>query len=285
MKYDIASDITIICKILNLSYAELANELGVARSTVSRIVNGDTYPSDLFLEAFYSFAYKNNYQNVRINELKIQYAKEKCKNILFHGAREPIDGEIDLVHSRADIDIGVGFYLGESYEQSSSYIFPYKRSSVYLFDITELSKLRVKEYEVSLEWMLVVSYFRGQIEDYKDTSTIQKIIQELSNYDIIIAPIADNNMYEMMNQFARGEITDLQAINALSASYLGKQHVLKNIKACQSVKMVNRLYLCKEEREEIEIVRRENALNGMKKAKAMIEQYRRQGKYIEEILK
>ena len=88
-----------------------------------------------------------------------------------------------------------------------------------------------------------------------------------------------------MNMFARGDITDLQAISALSTSHLGLQHVLKTKKACNSVNMVDRLYLCKKERQDIEGVRRENAMNAFKHSREMIEKYRRQGKYIEEILK
>ena len=96
---------------------------------------------------------------------------------------------------------------------------------------------------------------------------------------------ADNNMYEIMNRFSRGEITDKQAINALSASHLGKQYVLKTEKACKSAVIVNRLYLCKSEREDIEKDRKEKSIMSLDNAKVSIEKYRRIGKYIEEILK
>ena len=284
MKYSISKDITTVCKLLNISYSELAKELGVARSTIMRIVSGQTYPSDMFLELFYSFAYENRYHNLRINEFKIRFAKENHQHILFHGARSQIELPIDLNHSRKEIDIGCGFYLGESFEQSSSYIFSNLKASIYLFDVSKTSELKIKELETSLEWMLIVSYFRGQLDSYKESKVLKKIIDELDNYDIIIAPIADNNMYETMNQFARGDITDQQAIYALSASHLGKQHVLKTKKACQCVEMVDRLYLCKNERKDIENKRREVALEANNKAKQMIEANRRIGKYVEEIL-
>ena len=111
------------------------------------------------------------------------------------------------------------------------------------------------------------------------------MIEDLEQFDVIIAPIADNSMYETMGQFARGEITDLQAISALSASTLGKQHVLKTKNACKAVKMVDRLYLCQAERKDIEQIQKESALVAVDKIKMAIESYRRQGKYIEEILK
>ena len=132
--------------------------------------------------------------------------------------------------------------------------------------------------------MLMVSYYRGQLNQYKDSKIIKKIIKDASKYDVIVAPIADNNMYEIMNRFARGEITDKQAINALSASHLGKQYVLKTEKACKSALIVNRLYLCKSEREDVEKERKGKSIMSFDNAKVTIEKYRRVGKYIEELL-
>ena len=284
MKYDVRNDILAISKILNLTLSQLSNHLGVARSTITRIVNEESYPSETFLEAFYSFAYNNHIKSIHLNELKVRYAQEKYGNILFHGAKKPIEGVIDLNHSRSDIDIGVGFYLGESYEQSSSYIFPFKNSSVYIFSTNGFEKLKVVEFSVSLEWMLMVSFYRGQLDEYKESNIVNEIIKKVESADVVIAPIADNDMYEIMMRFARGDITDLQASASLSASDLGKQFVLKSKKAIESVKMVDRLYLCKQERNDIETVRREKALTAKKTAKELIESLRRKGKYIEELL-
>ena len=285
MKFTISEDIKIVCKILDISYSELANELNVSRSTVTRVVNKEVYPKEMFLELFYSFAYQNRYRSIKLNDYKIQFATEQYEKVFFHGARLDVEGEIDLNHSRKNIDIGFGFYMGESYMQSSSYIFMNKKSSIYIITLKQDNNLKIKEYDVSLEWMLMVSYFRGQLYEYKDCKIIKRIIADISKYDIIIAPIADNNMYEIMNRFSRGEITDKQAINALSASHLGKQYVLKTEKACQSATIVNRLYLCRHEREDIEKDRKEKSIMSLDNAKTTIEKYRRIGKYIEEILK
>lgn len=285
MRYSIATDIKVVCTLLNLSFSELANELGVARSTVNRIVKEETYPNNNFLEIFYSYAYRNHIRSIDLNALKIQFAKDKCDKLLFHGSRQGIDPFIDLNHSRDDIDMGRGFYLGESYEQASFYVFSMNKSSIYVFDSSKLSSLKIKEYSVSLEWMLIVAYFRGQLEAYKNSSIIKKLIQDLNEYDVIVAPIADNNMYDIMNRFARGDITDKQAISALSASNLGKQHVLRTKKACSKVSAVDHLYISIPEREAIEKKAKENALLLSDKSKISIERFRRQGLYIEEILK
>ena len=284
MNYKIIDDIKTVCSLLHINHSALAENLGVARSTVMRIVKGETYPSDLFLSSFYSFAYQNSIHPLRLNELKIQFALDQYDKILFHGAKSAIEGDIDLIHSRKDIDVGVGFYMGESYEQASSYVFPYRHSSVYLLDTRELAGLRTKEFSVSLEWMLAVSHYRGYLQPYGQSPLIRELIAEVEGADVVIAPIADNDMYETMSRFARGEITDAQATSALSASHLGKQHVLKSELACRSVHPVERLYLCAPERQQIEAKRREAAQVALDKATLAIQTFRRQGKYIEEIL-
>ena len=285
MNYEIIGDIKTVCTLLNLTYSKLAEKLGIARSTIMRIVKGETSPSDLFLTSFYSFAYQNSIRSVRLNELKIQFAIDHYDKVLFHGAKSAMEGNVDLRHSRSDIDVGVGFYLGESYEQASSYVFPYRNSSVYLFDARGLRDLKTKEFAVSLDWMLMVSYYRGYLGSYTQSNLIRKLIEEVEQADVVVAPIADNDMYETISRFARGEITDMQTISALSASHLGKQHVLKSERACESVHAVERLYLCPLERQIIEEKRKEAAQIALDKSTLAIKTLRRQGKYIEEILK
>lgn len=285
MKYKVAEDIKIVCTLLDITFSKLAEKLNVSRSTVLRIVKKETYPSDLFLESFYSFAYRNNVRPILLNSLKTQFAFDQYDKVLFHGAKSSIDGDIDLQHSRNDIDVGVGFYLGESYEQAASYIFSNKKASIYVFDARKLDALKIKEFSVSLEWMLMVSYYREYLKEYENSKIIKRIISEINSVDVVIAPIADNDMYETMSQFARGDITDLQAISALSASNLGKQHVLKSELACKNIVVVDRLYLCALEREAIESKRRESAQIAMDKASISIKSFRRQGKYVEELLK
>ncbi len=284
MDYKTSADIDVVCSLLDISSSRLAEYLGVARSTVLRIQSGSVRPGELFLERFYSFAYSNPIRHIDLNALKIQFAQDAHPNLLFHGSRSFLNGEIDLAHSREGLDMGGGFYLGESYAQASSYIYPYKKSCVYLADGSKLSGLETYEYGVDLEWMITVCYYRGRLSAFSESSVLKGYLAKGAGKDVLIAPIADNNMFETMNQFARGEITDMQAISALSASSLGKQHVLKTEKACHKARLIDRLYLCEKERNEIEAKRKEAADIAKDKAKLAIIKCRREGKYIEEIL-
>lgn len=285
MDYSIVTDIKSVCTLLEITPSALAERLGVARSTVARILNGSTTPGDLFLQRFYSFAYENSFRRIDLNQLKVQFALDAYPCLYFHGTRTDIEGNVDLSHSRKELDMGPGFYLGESYDQASSYVFAFPRSSIYLFSGLKLQGLKVVEYGVDLEWMLLVCFFRRRIDAYASSPLLQDYVQKAMQAEMIVAPIADNNMFETMNQFARGGITDRQAIAALSASSLGKQIVLKTDAACQRIEAVDRLYLSPEERRDIEIARASSAWTARDKAKLAIEKYRREGRYIEEILK
>lgn len=284
MEYTIIEDINAVLKLLNLSISDLAESLDVSRSTIHRILNKKTKPSALFLESFYSFAYSNQIRKIDLNNLKIQFAKDMSGSILFHGAKNQIDGPVDLDHSRINLDFGPGFYLGESYEQASSYVCSNEKSSVYIFDTNGLKGLKVKTFDVNEEWMLLICYFRGQLEKYENKEKIVKLKESISGCDVIVAPIANNNMYDIMNRFVKGFITNEQAISALSASSLGKQVVLISKKACKRIKMVNRLYLSKIEKKDIIKINHDRALTMMDKATLSIQKYRRKGKYIEELL-
>ena len=62
-------------------------------------------------------------------------------------------------------------------------------------------------------------------------------------------------------------------------------YVLKTKKACNAVEIVDQLYLCEQEKKDIEHQRREDAIASFSQSRDAIEKYRREGKYIEELLK
>ena len=108
-----------------------------------------------------------------------------------------------------------------------------------------------KEFVVSKEWMLLIAYFRGRIEEYKESKVIKKLLEEIKSVDVIVAPIADNTMYSILDDFISGIITDEQCLNALSANRLGKQYVfLNNAAIDRSLKMLERCYYCNEEKKD-----------------------------------
>lgn len=284
MKYNFSKDMKAIREILGLSQSEFADQLGVERVTVSRNELGKTEPSPKFLESVYSYAFD---KKVKINKLKEMLLRDdlgRNEKLLFHGAKSEIDGNIDVHRGRQNNDFGQGFYTGESYEQAISFVSGFGNSSVYYLSFNDKG-LKCKRYEVNQEWMMVIAYYRGTLDEYKNHPTIKALVKESRDCDYIIAPIADNRMFQIINSFIAGELTDEQCKHCLAATNLGMQYIFISEKASSQAKLIERCYISANEREYYKNVRLEESKLGDDKVKLAKRQYRGQGRYIDEILK
>ena len=274
------NDLSLVLLEEDYTAEEVADSIGISRRTVFNILSGSIKPNKETLEKIYSFIYKDGY---RLNKLKEDIYKDTGKLILFHGSKKGID-QITISGSRIYCDFGNGFYLGETYKQAASFVCEYEDSSVYIFMLNK-SGLKIKCFDCELDWMIAICYYHGTINQYSSHPKVQKIIREIEKADIIIAPIADNKMFQVLGAFADGEITTTQAYHSLSSSTLGKQYVLKTQKAIDQLKQFERLYLCKEEKKELltgVMTHAEKIDEELKEAKR---KYRREGLYIDELFK
>lgn len=283
MNYKFSEDLKSIREILGLSQSEFADELGVERVTVSRNELGKTQASPKFLESVYSYAFD---KKIKINKLKEMLWRDDLgttEKLLFHGAKGEIDGEIDVHRGRQNNDFGQGFYTGESYEQAISFVSGFDNSSVYYLSFNDIN-LKCKRYEVNQKWMMTIAYYRGTLDEYKNHPTIKALVEESKDCDYIIAPIADNRMFQIINSFIAGELTDEQCKHCLAATNLGMQYIFISEKAVSQAKLIERCYISNNEREYYKNIRREESKLGNDKVKLAKRQYRGQGRYIDEIL-
>ena len=283
MEYRFTEDLKCIRELLSLTQAELAEQVGVELVTVSRHEQELFKPSAAVMEKTYAFAFE---KNIRINRLKEMLWREDLSpehKLLFHGAKGEITGELSVKAGRSNNDFGQGFYAGESYEQAVSFVSGFEKSSVYYLDF-DVSGLKSKEYHVDRDWMMTIAYFRGTLDAYRDHPTVQKLAADAGNADYIIAPIADNRMFQIINSFIAGEITDAQCEHCLSAINLGMQYVFLTEKAVKKVQPVERVYIAQNERKYYADVRSSESRLGEDKVKLARIKYRGQGKYIDEIL-
>ena len=207
--YHVWDDIGVIRELLHLSIEEFAQKIGVAASTVHRWKDNEEAISPKNLAAIYEFAFKHK---IHLNVIKAQLFKDSCKKghrILFHGSKAGIDGALSPEKSKSTNDFGKGFYCGESLEQSAMFVSGYSNSCLYIVDLDEKG-LRSINLSVERDWMLMIAYFRGKLDLYANHPIIQEILSRLDGVDYIIAPIADNRMFEIIDSFIDGEITDVQ---------------------------------------------------------------------------
>lgn len=283
MNYNFPEDMKSIREILGLSQSEFAEQIGVEQVTVSRNELGKTEPSAGLLEAVYAYAFA---KNVKINRLKEMLWRDdllQSEKLLFHGAKSEITGNIDIHRGRQNNDFGQGFYTGESYEQAISFVSGFEHSSVYYIRFDD-SNLKCKRYKVDQEWMMTIAYYRGVLDEYKDHPVIQKLIEASKDCDYIIAPIADNRMFQIINSFIAGELTDEQCNHCLAATNLGMQYIFISERAVSQAKLIERCYISDNEKEYYKRVRFEESVLGDNKVKLARKQYRGQGRYIDEIL-
>lgn len=283
MEFRVYEDIEVILTLLDVTIQEFANELGVSYSTVSRWKERGENVSPGNLEKIYEYAFK---KRIRLNKIKEQLFREECLEnhaLLFHGAKTDISGHISVEKSRRNNDFGQGFYCGESLEQSAMFVSNYPHASLYMldFDKTGMQELRLG---VEQDWMLMIAFFRGKLTAYENHPIIQRILNRLNGIDYVVAPIADNRMFQIIDSFIEGEITDVQCRHCLSATNLGNQYVFLTQRAADRIQILRKCYLASVEKEAYISIRSEDTEVSNDKVKIARKQYRGQGKYIEDIL-
>ena len=282
--YRIAEDIALISELLGISRLDLAKEIGIEQNTLYRWERGDNIPSTKNLMTFYDYVFK---KGIQLNEIKAQLHKEllesKGSTLLFHGSKNGINGSLSLESSRNENDFGKGFYCGESFTQAAMFVSGYESSSVYLYGMS-LEGLRKREFHVDQDWMLAIAWYRGKIRDFIEHPRIAALLDSIRQVDYIVAPIADNRMFEILNQFGDGEITDVQCQHCLSATNLGNQYVITSQKALDRLELQEHCFLSRAEKQYYLDSRKKDTAMGADKVKIARRQFRGQGKYIDEVL-
>lgn len=282
--YDISKDIKRIRMFFELSQSEFANLIGLSRSNILRIENNQIFPHPSTLESVYGYAYDNG---LNLNLEKSRFFEEEKGDsiVLYHGAKFEIEGEVDNKHSIKPNDFGDGFYLGETLKQSAEWVCGVPNSSVYCFYLKLNNNLKIKKLTVGREWLYSILYYRDGFSGKNVPIEVQSIVDEIESSDIIISPIADNKMYEIINKFINKEITDEACIHALSLTDLGNQYVLKTMKAIKCLKFIDRLYLNRHEKQDYTRIKIDSVFETENKVKMSLLEYRRKGNYIDELFK
>ena len=284
MNFELIKDIDSAKVVFGMNESGIASFLGISMMTLNRWRRGMVAPSYEALEKAYGRIYE---AGLNLNRVKEELYSSKLKDghaLLFHGAKGEMKGEPSIAYSEGKKDFGKAFYLGESFEQSASFVVNFDRSSVYVFDFDK-EGIKFKEFSVCREWMILIAYFRGRLQGYEDSPYLKGLLASLEGVDVVIAPIADNTMYTILDDFISGLITDLQCLNALSANRLGRQCVFLNDEAIKkSLRIQERLFYCQSERRDYRAYRLKEDEIGKNKVKLALREYAGKGTYIEDLL-
>ncbi len=127
--------------------------------------------------------------------------------ILYHGSFVVVD-KPDLAHSRSCLDFGKGFYVTPIYEQAAKWCDRFKRRgkdgivSHYMFDENAYNSLKTLIFDAYTEdWLdFILSCRRGQ---------------NVSEHDLVIGGVANDQVFNTVELFFDGLIDKAEAINRL----------------------------------------------------------------------
>lgn len=203
--------------------------------------------------------------------------------ILYHGSKFGISGEVKPI-SRDICDFGKGFYMGSEKKQALALICGYQNSKIYTLSVN-LFNLKVFEFEIGIEWALYVAFNRGKMDNIKGTKIYERFENLNKEYDVIIGYIANDRLFLTLDRFFSNDITDEVLIRSLSVLNLGKQYVFKTSKACEQIKIISVENISSDERELLKVESEKNRENAIELTEKVNIEYRRIGKYFDEILK
>lgn len=266
---------------LGLSQTELAEKLGVSFATVNRWEKGRCEPSRIALNAIKQVCTQNHIDYAQFKGNRMVVSDEVIT--LYHGSRSGIDGQIAPC-SREHCDFGRGFYMGTDRVQPLTLICNSDKAKLYTLEV-DLSGLKILDVEVGIDWALLVAFNRGKMESAKGTAIYNRIAEMADGCDMISGFIANDRMFVVLDRFFKGEITDAALVNSLSALKLGKQYVALTEKACGQIKIIKEEPVGETDREVLKVESEDNRRKGIALADEICRQYRREGRFFDEILK
>lgn len=203
---------------------------------------------------------------------------------LYHGSKGGIVGEIQPV-SRLRCDFGRGFYLGTVKEQAQALISDDQQPVFYTVELalSEIPDSRILTLEGE-EWAYFVLFNRGKLDQIKGSPMYKKYANLAAGKDVIIGPIADDNMNLAMRRFVNNEITDTVLLESLRYIDYGVQYVLKTEEACRKVKVLSETELSDKQLAAIQPYMAARRHKGDSIVKKMERRYRREGRYFDEIM-
>lgn len=276
-----------IRKYLNISQNDFAEMLGTSFATINRWENGRAKPSKMAEDRLIDICEKENIPafDFIMDKIKDEVAAldiPSDRMVLYHGSKSGIVGNIKP-QSRSQCDFGKGFYMGSIPEQTLTLICNFTNSKFYVVSFPKRTNYTMT-FNDDLEWAMFIAFNRGKMNNAVGTRIYDKYSNLSNNIDVMIGSIANDKMYQVLDDFFEETITDAALVSCLSALKLGTQYVCITDKACADIKIEKEIPLSYMEKEIIKITSNKYRSEGKRLADDIYKQHRREGKYFDEIL-
>ena len=147
--------------------------------------------------------------------------------LLYHGSNVTVEAP-RIIQSQRTLDFGEGFYTTTNKRQAE--VFAQK-----VFARRKTGAATINIYEIDFESVsreLQILRFRSPDEKWLDYITRNRSgVYDGQFHDIVIGPVANDDVYTTIGAFEAGILTREQAITALKVKKLYDQVVLKSVEA------------------------------------------------------
>lgn len=270
-------------ELAGMSQEQFAKELATTPVSINRWENGKSLPNPMAQNQLLEFCKKHEIDLADAIVDKYRYRGEHKYLLLYHGSKKGLVGDIAPI-SRVDCDFGAGFYMGTDTLQPLTLICGEPKPKFYAVDLN-LDGLNILDIELGLEWSMLIAYKRGYMDIIKGSDLYEKYAHYLAGYDVVVGYIANDRLYTELNRFFNGDITDAALMHCLSALDLGKQYVALTEKGCKAVTVLQEDSIAPFELSVLQEKSIERRKEGNALAKGIERQYRRVGKFFDEILR
>ena len=265
-----------------LSQVQFAAALGTTPLSINRWENGKTEPNRMAQTQLFRFCAEHG---IELGEAIVSGKEfvDKAKGmILHHGSKTGIKGELAPL-SRSECDFGRGFYMGTSALQPLTLICSESAPKFYTVSL-DTQGLKVLNLGMDLDWAMLIAYCRGEMKRVSGSELYEKYAHFTDGYDLVVGYIANDRMYTELSRFFHGDITDVALIHCMSALDLGKQYVAVSEKACKQIKIIKEESLTSLELTILADMSAKRRKEGIRLADEVVKQYRREGRFFDEII-
>lgn len=154
--------------------------------------------------------------------------------VAFHGGTEIVERP-EIGKGPRNLDFGAGFYTTQSREQAARWAERQRK-------VRGLTTAIVNKYDISGLWTAGLSckVFSGATEEWLDSViACRKGLDVFAEYDAVLGPVADDNVYETIRLYESGVYTREEALRRLKTERLFNQLTFKTANALVFCKFVS----------------------------------------------
>ena len=157
----------------------------------------------------------------------------KSKILLYHASTMEVRKPVwNYAGAKEKKDFGVGFYACENDEYP---IKLYSDNDIVVLNTYEIDTrgLKVIKLENDVNWLLAVGFHRRDYSRRKKLHALRdKYRRWISDADMVIGAISDDNLFSTVDAFLDNIITDFVALGIVQMMKYENQYVLKSDLAC-----------------------------------------------------